>query len=71
MLTAFVLSGAHEAGWKIPDEARNRMLYGLERYVAGEVKTNRCGCQRQLLPVSEKLIALEALSRYDRASNGC
>lgn len=69
ILTAFVLAGAHEAGWKIPDEARNRMLYGLERYVAGELKT-----QRAWLPndsyylLSEKLIALEALSRYDRAS---
>ena len=69
VLTAFVLAGAHEAGWKIPDEAKSRMLYGLERYVAGEVKT-----QRAWLPndsyylLSEKLIALEALSRYDRAS---
>ena len=69
VLTAFVLSGAHEAGWKIPDEARARMLSGLERYVAGELKT-----QRAWLPndgyylLSEKLIALEALSRYDRAS---
>ena len=69
VLTAFVLSGAHEAGWKIPDEAKARMLSGLERYVAGELKT-----QRSWLPndsyylLSEKLIALEALSRYDRAS---
>ena len=69
ILTAFVLSGAHEAGWKIPDEAKARMLSGLERYVAGELKT-----QRAWLPndsyylLSEKLIALEALSRYDRAS---
>jgi len=69
VLTAFVLSGAHEAGWKIPDEARLRMLSGLERYVAGELKT-----QRAWLPndsyylLSEKLIALEALSRYDRAT---
>ncbi len=69
ILTAFVLSGAHEAGWKIPDEAKARMLAGLERYVAGELKT-----QRAWLPndsyylLSEKLIALEALSRYDRAS---
>ena len=69
ILTAFVLSGAHEAGWKIPDEARERMLGGLERYVAGELKT-----QRAWLPndsyylLSEKLIALEALSRYGRAS---
>ena len=69
ILTAFVLSGAHEAGWKIPDEAKARMLSGLERYVAGELKT-----QRAWLPndsyylLSEKLIALEALSRYDRVS---
>ena len=69
ILTAFVLAGAQEAGWKIPDEAKSRMLSGLERYVAGELKT-----QRAWLPndsyylLSEKLIALEALSRYDRAS---
>ncbi len=69
VLTAFVLSGAHEAGWKIPDEARNRMLYGLERYVAGEVKTNRSWLPNDsYYLLSEKLIALEALSRYDRAS---
>ena len=69
VLTAFVLAGAHEAKWVIPDEAKARMLSGLERYVAGELKT-----QRAWLPndsyylLSEKLIALEALSRYDRAS---
>ena len=69
ILTAFVLSGAHEAGWKIPDQVKARMLAGLERYVAGELKP-----QRAWLPndsyylLSEKLIALEALSRYDRAS---
>ena len=68
-LTAFVLSGAAEAKWTIPDEPKARMLLGLERYVAGELKT-----QRAWLPndsfylLSEKLIALEALSRYDRAS---
>ncbi len=69
VLTAFVLSGAHEAGWKIPDETLNKMLYGLERYVSGDVKA-----QRSWLPndsvylLSEKLIVLEALSRYGRAS---
>jgi len=69
VLTAFVLAGAHEAKWVIPDESKARMLSGLERYVAGELKT-----QRAWLPndsyylLSEKLIALEALSRYDRAS---
>jgi alpha-2-macroglobulin len=69
VLTAFVLSGAHEAGWKIPEETQNKMLYGLERYISGELKS-----QRAWLPndsaylLSEKLIALEALSRYGRAS---
>ena len=69
VLTAFVLSGAHESGWKIPDEARNRMLYALERYVAGEIKVNRAWLPNDgYYLLSEKLIALEALSRYDRAS---
>jgi alpha-2-macroglobulin len=69
VLTAFVLSGAHEAGWKIPDETANKMLYGLERYVSGELKTNRSWLPNDsLYLLSEKLIALEALSRYGRAS---
>ena len=43
----------------------------LERYVAGEVKTNRSWLPNDgYYLLSEKLIALEALSRYDRASSG-
>ncbi len=69
VLTAFVLSGAHEAGWKIPDESLNKMLFGLERYVSGELKTQRSWLPNDsLYLLSEKLIALEALSRYGRAS---
>jgi alpha-2-macroglobulin len=69
VLTAFVLSGAHEAGWKIPDETLNKMLYGLERYVSGELKSQRAWLPNDsLYLLSEKLIALEALSRYGRAS---
>jgi alpha-2-macroglobulin len=69
VLTAFMLSGAHEAGWKIPDETLNKMLYGLERYVSGELKSQRAWLPNDsLYLLSEKLIALEALSRYGRAS---
>jgi alpha-2-macroglobulin len=68
-LTAFVLAGAHEAGWQIPEASRDRMLSALERYVAGEVKVNRSWMPNDsLYLLSEKLIALEALSRYDRVS---
>ncbi len=68
-LTAFVLSGAHEAGWDIPAEIQDRLLYGLERYVAGEIKVNRSWLPNDsYYLLSEKLIALEALSRYGRAS---
>ncbi len=69
ILTAFVLAGAHEAKWDIPEAVQDNMLNALERYVAGELKS-----QRSWLPndsyylLSEKLIALEALSRYGRAS---
>ncbi len=69
VLTAFVLSGAHEAGWKIPDETLNKMLFGLERYVSGELKSTRSWLPNDsLYLLSEKLIVLEALSRYGRAS---
>jgi alpha-2-macroglobulin len=69
VLTAFVLSGAHEAGWQIPEASRDRMLSALERHVAGEVKTNRSWMPNDsLYLLSEKLISLEALSRYDRVS---
>ncbi|TAG06100.1 MAG: hypothetical protein EAZ43_01015 [Betaproteobacteria bacterium] len=69
VLTAFVLSGAHEAGWQIPAASLDRMLGGLERYVAGELKVNRSWMPNDpLYLLSEKLIALEALSRYGRAS---
>ena len=68
-LTAFVLAGANEAAWELPDAARERMLSGLERYVAGDIKTSRSWLPSdgQYL-LSEKLIALEALSRYGRVS---
>ena len=45
------------------------MLYGLERYVAGEVKTNRSWLPNDsYYLLSGKAHRAGALSRYDRAS---
>ncbi|MFN3630334.1 MAG: MG2 domain-containing protein, partial [Casimicrobiaceae bacterium] len=69
VLTAFLLAGAHEAGWTLPEALRERMLYGLEGHVSGRVKTTRDWLPGDAIAlVSEKLIALEALSRYDRVN---
>lgn len=69
VLTAFVLSGAHEAGWKLNEDVQGRMLYALERFVTGEIKATRSWLPNDsVYLLSEKLIALEALSRYDRVS---
>ena len=68
-LTAFVLAGAHEAGLELPAFLRERMLAGLEAYVAGRLKTDRAWLPNDaVFQQSEKLIALEALSRHGRAS---
>jgi uncharacterized protein YfaS (alpha-2-macroglobulin family) len=69
VLTAFVLAGAHEAGWSLPDDLRERMLSGLEGHVTGRVKATRDWLPTDAITlVSDKLIALEALSRYGRVT---
>jgi uncharacterized protein YfaS (alpha-2-macroglobulin family) len=64
-LTAFLLSVAQEAGWEIPEPARERMLRGLERFVAGEV------VRQGSLPTADlairKVAALDALTRHREA----
>jgi uncharacterized protein YfaS (alpha-2-macroglobulin family) len=66
VLTSYVLSVAHEAGWKIPDESRERMLGGLQGFVEGRAM------RYSSLPAADlalrKLAAIEALSRTGRAS---
>jgi uncharacterized protein YfaS (alpha-2-macroglobulin family) len=63
-LTAYVLAIAHEAGWEIPADARDRMLRGLTGFVEGRV------VRHSRLPTADlairKVAALEALSRYGR-----
>ena len=60
-LTAYVLSIADEAGWKIPDESRARMEQALTGFVEGRV------VRHSPLPTADltirKLAALAALAR--------
>jgi uncharacterized protein YfaS (alpha-2-macroglobulin family) len=65
VLTAYVLSVAHEAGWAIPPESRERLLGGLKDFVAGRVKRGSALAAADL--AIRKLAAIEALSRYGLA----
>ncbi len=66
VLTSYVLSIAHEAGWAIPEESLKRLQEGLKDFVAGKIKRGYS------LPTADlairKLAALEALSRYALAT---
>jgi uncharacterized protein YfaS (alpha-2-macroglobulin family) len=61
-LTAYVLSVAHEAGWAIPEDARQRMQTGLRNFIEGRVVRDSA------LPTADlsirKVAALDALSRF-------
>jgi hypothetical protein len=64
-LTAYVLAIAEEAGWEIPESARDRMLRGLAGFVEGRV------VRYSRLPTADvairKVTAVEALARYNGA----
>jgi len=64
-LTAHVLALAHEAGWEIPPEPRERMLSGLKGFAEGRI------VRYSDLPTADltlrKLAAVEALARYEQA----
>ncbi|MBI4537691.1 MAG: alpha-2-macroglobulin [candidate division NC10 bacterium] len=66
VLTAYVMSVIHEAGWTLPPDIANRMTQGLTRFVQGRVN------RRSELPTADlsirKLAALEALSRHGKAT---
>ncbi|MFO1205332.1 MAG: MG2 domain-containing protein [Burkholderiales bacterium] len=64
VLTAYLLSIAHEAGRPLPEAARGRMLDGLLAFVAGRVqRPSTMGAADLAL---RKLAALDAVSRYRR-----
>jgi uncharacterized protein YfaS (alpha-2-macroglobulin family) len=61
VLTSYVLAIAHEAGWSIPDETREKMEGGLKKYIEGSI------FRSPPFPTADhsirKLTAMEALSR--------
>lgn len=69
-LTAYVLAATHEAGFELPQAARDAMLSGLTGFVQGRLMRDSWsppGRPRSLNLVVRKLAAIEALSRYGRA----
>ena len=64
-LTAHVLTVAHEAGFKVPEEAERRMSQALVNFVNGKVKPT-FWAPREILP-ERRLHALEALARLGKA----
>jgi hypothetical protein len=68
-LTAYVLQATHEAGFELPQAARERMLDGLVAFVEGRIE-RKFWSPRADLDV-RKIAALEALSRHGRAQPGC
>lgn len=73
VLTAYLLAVAHEAGYAIPEESRDRMLNALAGFVEGRVAQDKgivpYWSPRPDLP-QRRLAAIEALSRYGRATPG-
>jgi uncharacterized protein YfaS (alpha-2-macroglobulin family) len=66
VLTAYVMSVIHEAGWSLPPDVQQKMETGLRRVVEGAV------VRHSALPTTDlsirKLAALEALSRHGKAA---
>ena len=67
-LTAYLIQIASDAGREWPDNARSRMLSGLEAFATGKIVRDS-GLPAADLTV-RKLAAIEALSRHDRARAG-
>ena len=68
VLTAYLYSIAHEAGWAIPDHIKEQMEKGLIAFVQGKVN------RHSYLPTADlsirKLSALESLSRTGKMNPG-
>lgn len=65
ILTAYLLSITHEAGFVIPQASKSKMLSGLAAFVQGKI-TREFWSPRKDLDV-RKLAALEALARHGEA----
>jgi uncharacterized protein YfaS (alpha-2-macroglobulin family) len=68
-LTAYLLAVSHEGGYAIPDDPRERMIGGLVAFVEGRIKDEAKGYWSPKPDLAiRKLLAIEALSRYGRAT---
>lgn len=65
-LTSYVLSASHEAGFKLPLEAQNKMLDALEAFVSGKMvlPTYHYELVNAYGLTERKLLALGAIARY-------
>ena len=65
MLTSYMIAIAHEAGWSIPDETKEKMETALRNFIEGKL------IRYSPLPTADlsirKLSAIEALSRSGKA----
>jgi hypothetical protein len=68
-LSAYILAIADEAGWSIPDGAKQRMIAGLLGFIEGRVLRDSA------LPTADlsirKIAAVEALSRSQPVDPRC
>ena len=64
-LTAYMLAATHEAGFELPEAARERMLAGMAAFVEGRIERKFWSPKADL--DVRKLAAVEALARYGRA----
>ncbi|MCV2349554.1 alpha-2-macroglobulin family protein [Paucibacter sp. Y2R2-4] len=68
-LTAHLLAAAHEAGREIPEAQRRQMLDGLAAFVEGRIQRKAWSPRSAQLDLAvRRVAALEALSRYGRAT---
>src|SRR6185503_15611022 len=65
VLTAYVLTIAHEAGYSIPEDAQVKMLEALKSFVTGRLQRGSVWPAADLS--IRKLAAIDALSRYGAA----
>lgn len=65
-LTAYVLAVAHEGGWPLPAAVQGRALDGLAAFVEGRAPRRSVFAAPDL--TFRRLAAIEALSRYGRAT---
>lgn len=69
-LTAYLLSVSHEAGWRLPDAVRERLLAGLSDIVQGRTRRSTwapSGMAQVVVNDVQRVNALDALSRHGRA----